>query len=97
MPRMKTDTSFLAFWNAYAFKRDRMAAERAWSRLSDKDRRAALAGILAYREDCQRRGVSMMYAQGYLSHRRWEDELAEPVSSPCEERQASGICPMETW
>lgn len=64
---------FQSFWDAYGLKRDRIAAERAWNRLSAKDRKAACAGIGAYREDCQRRGIAMMYAQGYLNHRRWED------------------------
>ena len=67
----------MQFWNAYAFKRDRIAAQRTWDRLSAKDRRAAFEGIGAYRDDCAARGISMMYAQGYLSHRRWEDEREE--------------------
>lgn len=70
---------FNTFWNAYALKLDRKGAERAWKRLSQKDKKAALAGIDIYRGECHRRGVRMMYAQGYLNHRRWEDEL-EPSS-----------------
>lgn len=77
---MKKETiSFSAFWDAYALKRDRLAALRAWNRLSDKDRHAAFSGIASYREDCQNRGIAMMYAQGYLSHRRWEDETTPAV------------------
>lgn len=79
MPRIKID--FQAFWDAYGLKRDRIAAERAWRRLSAKDQRAAYAGIPAYREDCLCRGVAMMYAQGYLSHRRWEDEVEPQPAS----------------
>ena len=71
---MNITPDFQQFWDGYGLKRDRIAAERAWKRLSAKDRRAAMAGITAYRGDCLRRGVSMMYAQGYLNHRRWEDE-----------------------
>ena len=78
MARAKNDeNSFKAFWDAYGLKREKAAAEAVWNRLSAKDRRAAMAGIKAYREDCQRRGVAMKYAQGYLSHRRWEDEIEE--------------------
>ena len=72
------------FWNAYGLKRDRYAAERVWKRMSDKTRRAAFAGIAAYREACERQGIAMMYGQGYLSHRRWEDE-APPQPSPVRE------------
>lgn len=72
------DQEFQQFWDAYGLKRDRVAAERAWRKLSKGDRRAALAGIQRYRDDCEARGISRMYAQGYLNHRRWEDEAAEP-------------------
>ena len=68
------DQEFQKFWDAYALKRDRVAAERAWRKLSKGDRRAALAGIQRYRDDCEARGIQRMYAQGYLNHRRWEDE-----------------------
>lgn len=69
--------TFQAFWDAYALKRDRIAAERAWKKLSARDRQAAFAGIGRYDEDCKKRGISKMYAQGYISHRRWEDEVAD--------------------
>lgn len=68
---------FKAFWDAYGLKRDRMTAERVWQRLTAKERRAAVAGIPAYRESCRLQGIAMMYGQGYLSHRRWEDDAAE--------------------
>lgn len=76
--------TFPEFWDAYGFKRDRMAAEKAFLRLSAKDRLAAFNGIAAYRADCQQHGVRMMYAQGYLNHRRWEDETeaSAPASVP---------------
>ena len=76
--------TFPEFWDAYALKRDRMAAEKAYLRLSAKDRLAAFNGIAAYRADCQQHGVRMMYAQGYLNHRRWEDEpeASTPASVP---------------
>ena len=69
-----TTPTFQQFWDAYALKRDRFAAEKTWKRLTHADRRLAIAGIDAYRSDCEQRGISRMYAQGYLSHRRWEDE-----------------------
>ena len=82
MPRPKTDISFKTFWDAYGLKRDRFAAEPVWKRLSDKDKRAALAGIEPYRSECQRTGVAMMYAVRYLKHRRWEDEIESPTPQP---------------
>ena len=99
MPRRKTP-DFGEFWDAYGLKRDRIAAERAWNRLTAKDRTAAVVGIAAYREDCLRRGIAMMYGQGYLSHRRWEDE---PDTADTSRKEQPPSCPtspldeMETW
>lgn len=91
---------FQIFWNLYGNKRDRIAAERVWSRLSAKDRRAAYEGVTAYREDCRRRGVSMMQAQNYLTHRRWEDEITDDTPQdavpPAEEKPAT-LTEMELW
>lgn len=79
MAKRSTPT-FDEFWQSYGLKRDKIAAERAWRRLSATDQRAALSGVASYRADCTQSGISMMYAQGYLSHRRWEDEYADPVT-----------------
>ena len=86
---------FREFWDAYGLKRDRLAAERAWNRLSARDKAAALAGIPAYREDCRRQGIAMMYGQGYLNHRRWEDE---PLASGSPDvNGADALDDMEKW
>lgn len=95
---MNKAPTFQQFWNAYALKRDRIAAERAWNKLSAADKRKAIAAIPDYKADCQQRGVNRMYAQGYLNHRRWEDEfsaeesdkVSEPVVSPTD-------TPMKSW
>lgn len=89
MNKNKTVTpDFKTFWDLYGLKRERIGAENAWMRLSVKDRRAAIAGIAAYREECLRSGVAMKYAQGYLNHRRWEDEPA-PVPAGCPKETAA--------
>ena len=77
--------TFEQFWDAYAYKRDRRAAEGAWKRLSAADRRAAYEGIEAYRADCAACQRQMMYAQGYLNRRRWEDDFTtspRPQATP---------------
>lgn len=97
---MTTKIDFQTFWDAYGLKRDRMAAEKAFLRLSAKDRIAAFNGIAAYRADCQQHGVRMMYAQGYLNHRRWEDETSpvESVSVPQQPSPTMDSQPdMEIW
>lgn len=65
---------FKVFWDAYDLKRDRRAAMRAWKSLPESMRTKAIEGISGYRERCAKEKIPMMYPQGYLSHRRWEDE-----------------------
>ena len=71
--------TFQQFWDAYAFKRERRPAERAWKSLSAADRRAAYETIETYRADCRRYERKMVYARKYLLYRRWEDDF---TSSP---------------
>lgn len=78
---MNKAPTFEEFWNAYGLKRDRIAAERAWNKLNAKDKRAAIMGIAAYNADCEQRGISRMYGQGYLNHRRWEDDFRAPEAT----------------
>lgn len=66
-----TDITFSDFWDAYNLKRDRQRAERAWNRLSAKDRRDACNGIEAYQSACRITGKYISYAQGYLNNRLW--------------------------
>lgn len=63
-----------AYGKAYGEKIDRLAAERAWRRLSARDKRAAIAGIQTYADDCRQRGIAMKYPSGYLNLHRWEIE-----------------------
>ncbi len=77
-----SEITFTSFWQAYGLKRDRLRAERAWNSLSQRDKRAAYAGIAAYREQCQRSGAAMMYGQGYLNNRRWESGSKTADTSP---------------
>jgi len=72
---------FEKFWNEYAMKLDRIAAVRAWNNLDKDLRRAAIDGIQHYREICETLGIRRMWPQGYLNHRRWEDEGEALVSS----------------
>lgn len=75
---------FEKFWDKYAMKLDRIAAVRAWNNLDKDLRREAIDGIQRYREICETLGVNRMWPQGYLNHRRWEDESPGPAPSPVE-------------
>lgn len=71
---------FDEFWDKYAMKLDRIAAVRAWNNLDKDLRRAAIDGIQHYRDICEALGIRRMWPQGYLNHRRWEDE--SPITAP---------------
>ena len=73
---------FDEFWDKYAMKLDRIAAIKAWNNLDKDSRRAAIDGIQHYREICETLGVRRMWPQGYLNHRRWEDESPSTDPSP---------------
>lgn len=97
---MNNAPTFQRFWDAYGLKRDRFAAERAWKRLSAADKRKAISAIPDYNADCERRGINRMYAQGYLNHRRWEDDFAADTNAaknPALETVASNDAPMKAW
>ncbi len=69
------DLSFDTFWNAYKHKLKRVMAEKAWSKLSDVDKIAAIAGIKHYDGYLNRkRNVEKAHASTYLNQRYWEDE-----------------------
>ena len=69
------ERQFKLFWQAYDYKRGKEKAWTAWKRLSQRDREAAMAGVAAYKADCERFDRQMLYAQGYLNQRRWEDDF----------------------
>lgn len=84
--------TFEQFWNLYGIKRDKIAAERAWKRLAAKDRRAAVDGIKSYRQDCTDHNRMMMYPQGYLNHRRWEDDFSESDEKDKSDAETAETC-----
>lgn len=72
---------FERFWNLYNFKHDKQPAEKAWKKLNNKDRAAAMASIpnyLAYLEHKRSTGFNQnqAYAASYLNKRRWEDDYS---------------------
>lgn len=72
---------FERFWNLYNFKHDKQPAEKAWKKLNNKDRAAAMAAIpnyLAYLEHKRSTGFNQnqAYAATYLNKRRWEDDYS---------------------
>ena len=78
---------FERFWNLYNFKHDKQPAEKAWKKLNNKDRAAAMAAIpnyLAYLEHKRSTGFNQnqAYAATYLNKRRWEDDYSITDTTP---------------
>ena len=72
---------FVEFWNTFNFKRNKQTAEKAWKKLNNKDRAAAMAAIPnyhAYLEHKRATGFNQnnLYPATYLNERRWEDDYS---------------------
>lgn len=65
--------TFDTFFNAYNHKVKKVVSEKAWSRLSQKDRIEAIKGIKAYDNGIQRKGIAKAHPSTYLNQRYWED------------------------
>jgi hypothetical protein len=83
--RQRTD--FDRFWHDYGYKNGRDEAAGIW-RLLDPDRTLVERICAAARAEASRwrndppQGQTRIYAQGWLSARRWEDYTPPPTSTP---------------
>ena len=86
---------FEAFYRDYPRKTDKKAAERAWDKLSEKDRLAAYAGMVYHRDNNpQWQDKSLIpHPSTFLNGRRWEDEIVLPRREEAIE-DVSDICAM---
>ena len=67
---------FENFWQSYPRREAKIAAQRAWKRLSFTDRQKAIEGI--YKFLCRDRRF-IPHPATYLNGRRWEDEVVQPA------------------
>lgn len=76
--------AFEQFWEAYAWRRGRGGAEKAWAAIPElTDALVARICEAARKEAAQRpalieQGRTPKWAQGWLSERRWEDDYDTP-------------------
>ena len=76
--------AFLLFWDAFGYKKGKAQAIGAWLNIPElTDRLVKDIVKSAQRENRKRSGVvsngqTPIYAQGWITGRRWEDEDAEP-------------------
>lgn len=67
------DLPFSDFYDMYPLKKSKKGAEKAWARLSRKDREEAMAKLPEYIQDCQREHRNIQHPSTYLNQRTWED------------------------
>lgn len=80
--------SFDVFWNLYKYKRGKAPALKAWNKLKDSDKAAAIEAVpnyLAYLDYKRATGreQEQMHASTYLNQRRWEDDytITTPINT----------------
>lgn len=67
--------TFDDFWRKYAYKEDKLDAQRAWAALNDADRQLAFNYVDRYKADCTNNRKHLQYPATYLRHKRWLDKL----------------------
>ena len=77
------EPSFGAFWLLYPRRVARLAAERAWKKLSCTEQVEALTALVPWRKYWIRRGEMEFtpYPASWLNGHRWEDELPDQWAS----------------
>lgn len=70
---------FEKFWDTFNYKKNKPTAEKAWNKLNNKDRAAAMEAIpkyYAFLEHQRTTGFNQttLYPATYLNQRRWEDD-----------------------
>jgi hypothetical protein len=81
---------FLEFWEAYPRKHAKVAAFRAWKKLSPVNGLlpAILSSIAEHRKTFQWQNIRYIcYPSTFLNQRRWEDNVAGEIQTddgPCE-------------
>lgn len=72
----KDDIEFDEFYKLYPLKKGKPCAERAWKKLSEKDKKEAIDKLPAYIADCVTNKRSFKYPATYLNQRTWEDDFS---------------------
>ena len=70
------DLSFTAFWDAFDYKMgNKSRAEAAWHKMGTEDRNACILSIKRYKTWKKLNpSIGHIYAETFLSQRRWENE-----------------------
>ncbi len=75
----KTDISFNAFWNEYAYKvGNKGKAEKLYNKLSETEKILAIGSIKEYNKYLSRKAsIERLYPETYLNQRRYDIEYSK--------------------
>lgn len=95
--------AFSAFWNEWPFKKAKAAAEKAWAKMNDADRDAALASVRGGWCDQWRAGnpqANPIHPASFLNGKRWTDQQTmelengnRPNNGKPAQRRSNGLDP----
>jgi len=68
---------FDAVWGLYGLKKGKVAAKKAWDKLSSEEHKKAYEAIPEYLASLKKTKFQQKYLQGWLNDKRWQDEFSE--------------------
>lgn len=96
IPKDMGDELFILFWDCYGLKKDKADAIKAWKKLSEADKRAAIDGIPAYKATIKDPQYTKHPAR-YIRARTWEDEIPARKLTQADCPHPSGSSEFWTW
>jgi hypothetical protein len=79
--------SFSEFWEFYDKKKDKQRAERAYKKISMRDRKCIFDTLQAYKDSTPNKKYRKN-PEAYLNNRTWEDEIIPPDNDRCSKTPA---------
>ncbi|MFA5229594.1 MAG: DUF4373 domain-containing protein [Candidatus Paceibacterota bacterium] len=79
--------SFSEFWEFYDKKKDKQRAERAYKKISMRDRKCIFDTLQAYKDSTPDKRYRKN-PEAYLNNRTWEDEIIPPDNDRCSKTPA---------
>jgi hypothetical protein len=88
----KTGVSFEDFYAIYPRKSAKGKARKAWDKLTEENKKAAIAGAERFAKDPNREDLWTPYPATWLNAEQWEDEPLPPLKlSPEASREAEKV------
>lgn len=100
-PPKKEEITFEDFYKLYPVKKSRVTAERAWAKLSEKEKEKAKEILPIYIADCAEHKRQPKYPATYLNQKTWEDDFSdsyeEEVNEEIPEERLEGWHRSQDW